>query len=493
MPLFTILMGILLIQMVLSTSLFWERKGGRILLLHVMVQMLCWSFFKRVGEPSTLFTFGFEQTAFWINVLLGLVWVDWSVQARAIKILFAFIISLSALSALSDLFMVEAPMIIGGAQIACQVSIAGMLAKTLHKHEDISLSAFLGGWLGLLVIHIWTMVSVLWSGAEVDLSSQLIGAFIVSLAASCRLIWLEMVERTDELEQLREEIAARDQDLLLKQQDLSELSNRLEALQKDLRSLSRDLNRSQSELYQQAKTTSLGQSSIQINQQLQGILVGGMNRLRRLIVGLEDNGHKDSAVCHQLHLIFNSLDQASHLTSSLHKFGNPHKEGPESLLHVQTWLQEVLVLCEQRLKKSEIVLDIKDETGNVWVKGRVADLMHALMILVNNACEALEYSDVKRITIELKQVVHDHQDWLKVIISDTGLGIATNIRERIFQPFFSTKHLGQGSGLGLTIASRIFADHGGGIQLDAEALATTFVVQLPLQIEAPAMNKPLSS
>jgi signal transduction histidine kinase len=216
-----------------------------------------------------------------------------------------------------------------------------------------------------------------------------------------------------------------------------------------------------------------------------------MNRLRRIVQGLEDAGHRDSAVCQQLAVILKSMDQATILTSSMQKFGGGRKESPDAMLNVQTWLQEVISLCDQRMKKSEIHLDIKDEAGDLWVKGRVADLMHALLILLNNSCEALEYSEVKRITIELKRVAHEGQEWLRFIISDSGQGVPTGIRARIFQPFFSTKNQGQGSGLGLTIASRIFADHGGGIQLDAEALATTFIVELPLQTPMPLLHEQL--
>jgi nitrogen-specific signal transduction histidine kinase len=90
--------------------------------------------------------------------------------------------------------------------------------------------------------------------------------------------------------------------------------------------------------------------------------------------------------------------------------------------------------------------------------------------------------------IELKRVAHEGQEWLRFIISDSGQGVPTGIRACIFHPFFSTKNQGQWSGLGLTIASRILADHGGGIQLDAEALATTLIVELPLQTSIPQLH-----
>lgn len=481
MPLFTILMGLLLLQVLLTASLFWDHKGGRVLLLHLSAQTLCWSLLNHLDDPSHLFTLGMEQTIFWANILLGLVWVEWSLQTRWIKNIFALMVLLGAASALLDLAVIDATLYIAATQISCQLLLAYLLGNTIKQQQDASLSAFMGGWLGLMAIHMWSTVNVLWFDENPDISSQFIGAFIVGAAACVRLCWLMMVERNSEMEKLREELLARDEMVAQRDGELIEISDKLLALEKEFKKVEKDLNRSQSELYQQAKTTSIGQSSMQINQQLQSILVGSMSRMRRIIQGLEENGHRDSAVCQQLAVILKRMDQAILLTSSLQKFAGSRKDGPETILNVQTWLHEVISLCDQRLKKSEIHLEIKNEAGDLWVKGRVADLMHALLILLNNSCEALEYSEVKRITIELKRVVHDDQDWLKFTISDSGQGVPTNIRARIFQPFFSTKHQGQGSGLGLTIASRIFADHGGGIQLDAEALATTFIVELPLQ------------
>lgn len=492
MPLFTILMGLLLLQVLLTASLFWDQKGGRMLLLHLGAQTLCWTLLKHLEDPSQLFDLGMEQTIFWANILLGLVWVDWSVASRPIKVLFALLVLAGASTSFLELFAIEATLYVAASQMSAQIMIALLLAKTIKQHQDVSLSAFLGGWLGLMAIQLWSLISVLGLEENADISSQFIGAFIAGSAACFRLAWLMIVERNQEMEKLRDDLAARDEELARKDQQILDVSEQLIKLEKEFHKIEKDLKRSQTELYQQAKTTSLGQSSVQISQQLQGILVGSMNRMRRLIQGLEDAGHKDSAVCQQLAVVLRSMDQATVLTSSLQKFGGSRKDPADAMLNVQTWLHEVISLCDQRLKKSDIHLDIKDEAGDLWVKGRVADLMHALLILLNNSCEALEYSEVKRITIELKRVVHEGQEWLRFIISDSGQGVPTGIRARIFQPFFSTKNQGQGSGLGLTIASRIFADHGGGIQLDAEALATTFIVELPLQTPMPQLQEHLT-
>jgi len=67
-----------------------------------------------------------------------------------------------------------------------------------------------------------------------------------------------------------------------------------------------------------------------------------------------------------------------------------------------------------------------------------------------------------------------------VKIIDNGHGIPQETQSRIFEPFFSTKPVGEGTGLGLDIAQRIVSQHGGRILVDSKPGETVFAVYLPL-------------
>jgi two-component system NtrC family sensor kinase len=74
---------------------------------------------------------------------------------------------------------------------------------------------------------------------------------------------------------------------------------------------------------------------------------------------------------------------------------------------------------------------------------------------------------------------------VKVEIEDTGCGIATSDRDRVFHPFYTTRE--GGTGLGLALAHKIVEDHGGSIGFrSAEGRGTTFTIVLPLVAEPPA-------
>lgn len=76
-------------------------------------------------------------------------------------------------------------------------------------------------------------------------------------------------------------------------------------------------------------------------------------------------------------------------------------------------------------------------------------------------------------------IVDEHQKWLELTVSDTGVGIAPDQLERIFQPFFTTK--AHGIGLGLPITRRLVEDHRGYIVIQSEpGHGATLSVRLPL-------------
>ena len=73
-------------------------------------------------------------------------------------------------------------------------------------------------------------------------------------------------------------------------------------------------------------------------------------------------------------------------------------------------------------------------------------------------------------------------DGVEVTVSDTGSGIAAEIKEKIFEAFFTTKPVGEGSGLGLHISQKIIDKHDGTITLASQPGHTRFTIWLPIKI-----------
>ena len=92
-----------------------------------------------------------------------------------------------------------------------------------------------------------------------------------------------------------------------------------------------------------------------------------------------------------------------------------------------------------------------------------------------NAYEALEKVNKKIIEIKIKS----EAKYVKISILDSGPGIPTEIQDKIMEPFFTTKEVGAGSGLGLSTSKGIIEEVNGKFYLDKNNKNTCFVIELP--------------
>jgi len=110
-------------------------------------------------------------------------------------------------------------------------------------------------------------------------------------------------------------------------------------------------------------------------------------------------------------------------------------------------------------------------------------MKRAIANLVDNAAEALEDSLVKEIVIST--ALMEDRDAVEIVVADTGHGVSSETKEKLFLPYFSTK--GRGTGLGLAIVGRIVEDHRGSIRVEENApVGTRFIVELPVVQEVEA-------
>jgi signal transduction histidine kinase len=125
----------------------------------------------------------------------------------------------------------------------------------------------------------------------------------------------------------------------------------------------------------------------------------------------------------------------------------------------------------------EVKLNRAHRLPEIWADPD--QLKEVLVNLVLNACEVMVNGGV--ITIREEEKVEPPLGPAVVIrVSDTGPGIPESIRDKVFQPFFSTKE--EGTGLGLSIATRIIEEHGGRLELEsAQKQGATFNITLPIR------------
>jgi signal transduction histidine kinase len=108
-------------------------------------------------------------------------------------------------------------------------------------------------------------------------------------------------------------------------------------------------------------------------------------------------------------------------------------------------------------------LCLPDELQQVWIN------------LIHNALQAMQFKGQLWLTAKKRN------GEIVVSVRDDGPGIPPEVKDRIFDAFFTTKPAGEGSGLGLHICSQIVARHGGTITASSEPGSTTIEVVLPVQ------------
>ena len=98
------------------------------------------------------------------------------------------------------------------------------------------------------------------------------------------------------------------------------------------------------------------------------------------------------------------------------------------------------------------------------------------MNILNNAIEAIDGKG----EIFIKTVFTDKT--VRVHIKDTGIGMTSDIKKHVFEPFYTTKDVGQGTGLGLSISFGIIESHNGDIDVISEpGKGTEFIISLPIE------------
>lgn len=227
-----------------------------------------------------------------------------------------------------------------------------------------------------------------------------------------------------------------------------------------------------------------------------GVLAGGIahdfNNILGAIVGYVElarldakDGSRERA---NLTEVLKAAQRAADLVKQILSFSRRHKQLIKPV-RVAGVIQECLHLIRASLPSSiEIVSEIKDETGVAIIDA--TQLHQVLMNLASNAGHAMAVHGGK-LFIELESFSFSektiprasglaHGNYLCIRVQDTGHGVDDGVKNRIFDPYFTTKEEGVGTGLGLAVVRNIAVAAGGAVTVESEVgKGSTFSVFLP--------------
>jgi two-component system NtrC family sensor kinase len=143
---------------------------------------------------------------------------------------------------------------------------------------------------------------------------------------------------------------------------------------------------------------------------------------------------------------------------------------------------EIAGLIESALEGLEGTENLKIEfaaENNLKISGDADYLQQVFVNIFRNAAQAMNGGGTLK--IEISETSRDDKICAAVVVSDTGKGIAPENLEKIFDPFYTTKDIGAGTGLGLAVSRRIVEEHGGAIEAENNPNGgATFTVFLPM-------------
>ncbi len=151
-------------------------------------------------------------------------------------------------------------------------------------------------------------------------------------------------------------------------------------------------------------------------------------------------------------------------------------QAPVQSVSIQEGLENTLVILRYKLKQG-IAVERDYDPAVPLIQAYASELNQVWTNIIDNAIDAMEGQG--KITLRTR-----YQDpWVVVDIADDGPGIPQEILPKLFNPFFTTKPMGKGTGLGLNISYNIIHKHGGDIKVDSKPGETHFAVWLPLDFK----------
>jgi len=172
-----------------------------------------------------------------------------------------------------------------------------------------------------------------------------------------------------------------------------------------------------------------------------------------------------------------AVERASKIVFALKSYAHQDKSGAMLTAQITDGIDLVLTLYQGQFKQGVEVVKIYQQVPEILCYPE--ELNQVWTNLIHNATQAMNNQG------KLEIAVAEQGNQIVVQVTDSGCGIPPEIQDKIFAPFFTTKPVGEGSGLGLDIVHKIVDKHQGKVEVESKPGKTTFTVYLPITKELP--------
>jgi two-component system NtrC family sensor kinase len=243
---------------------------------------------------------------------------------------------------------------------------------------------------------------------------------------------------------------------------------------KDLRErlrIERELQKMQEALLQSEKLAAMGRLTSQIAHELNNPIYGIMNTLELLKTEIPPESKRRRI----LELSLSEIQRLSEMLRNMLSFSKPEEEKRRPV-KVDELIEGILLVMEKQMREANIKVETSFGEEIPEVLASTNQMRQVFLNIFKNAKEAMPKGGALFVRTSKKD------NRVLIHIQDTGMGIPEEIRDRIFEAFFTTKQKVKGVGLGLSVCYGIIRDHSGEIKVESEKeKGTTFTISLPIE------------
>ncbi len=242
---------------------------------------------------------------------------------------------------------------------------------------------------------------------------------------------------------------------------------------KDLRErlrIERELQKTQQALLQSEKLAAMGRLTSQIAHELNNPIYGIMNTLELLKTEISPESKRRRI----LELSLSETQRLSEMLRNMLSFSKPEEEKRRPV-KINELIEGILLVMEKQMRESNIKLETSFDDEIPEVMASTNQMRQVMLNILKNAKEAMPKGG------NLAVQTRKEDKHVVIHVRDTGVGIPEEIRDKIFEAFFTTKQKVKGVGLGLSVCYGIIKDHGGEIKVESEeGRGTTLKILLPI-------------
>jgi signal transduction histidine kinase len=249
-----------------------------------------------------------------------------------------------------------------------------------------------------------------------------------------------------------------------------------------------ELGKTQAEAAQREKMAVIGTLSAGINHEICNPLGIARGQCEAFLLNIKDGLYKGKSQAELLkkaqkimEKVMEEVDRATAITKRLSSFAKPSKGTMSGNISVKNEIDEVLALVGYELKLDKIDIVKKIDNNLPHIFGDKKQLQEVFFNLIRNAAQAIK--EKGKIIIRAKE----RRDKVDIEIEDTGQGIPEDKIDQIFNPFYTTKDPGKGTGLGLFIVRQVVERNKGRISVKSKVNeGTTFTLEFSVAAKAKA-------